>query len=380
MREMIRAFRNLGHEVEPVIAGGEEPAYDSTSRPTIARRVKDTVKTVVPAVCWESLRDYRLVQKDRDLKHDLIEVVDSFGPDLIYERSAYLQNSGVRVAEKFGIPHVLEVNAPLIEERQTLAGSSSLLQQRAERVEAEKLRRTKQVLIVSKTLQREIQDKNNIDKEKFTVTHNAVRPETARSDMSRVEEIEAKYKLSDKFVVGFVGSVFPWHGIDLLIEASRKLADAVDNLQVLIVGDGSIVPDLKVLRDELGLSQSVHFTGRVPHREVFNFIEAMDVTVSPQSHWYGSPVKIFEYGAMEKPIVAPKNGPVSEVMEDGTDGLLIDSDVDELYESLRTLAEQESLREKIARNFHRKVMENHTWEQNARKVLSNIAYEADEYS
>jgi glycosyltransferase involved in cell wall biosynthesis len=380
MREMIRAFRNLGHEVEPVIAGGEEPAYDSTSRPTIARRVKDTVKTVVPAVCWESLRDYRLVQKDRDLKHDLIEVVDSFGPDLIYERSAYLQNSGVRVAEKFGIPHVLEVNAPLAEERETLVGTASWLQQRAERVEAEKLRRTEHVLIVSETLQHEIQEKYKVDQKKITVTHNAINPEKARSDKSRVKEVSAKYNLSDKFVVGFVGSVFPWHGIDLLIEASQKLADAVDNLQVLIVGDGSIVPDLKDLRDEQGLSERIHFTGRVPHSDVFNFIDVMDVTVSPKSHWYGSPVKIFEYGAMEKPIVAPRNGPVSEVMEDGTDGLLVDADVDELYEALRTLAEQESLREKIAQNFHRKVLKNHTWKQNARKVLSSIAHKVNEYN
>lgn len=117
MREMIRAFRELGHQVKPVIMGGRQEMYDSSALSSVTDRMKNTLKQAVPSRLWESLKDYRLLRRDHYFKAKLAAEVQSFAPNLIYERTNYLQPSGVRVAQDFNIAHVLEVNSPHLEEK-----------------------------------------------------------------------------------------------------------------------------------------------------------------------------------------------------------------------------------------------------------------------
>lgn len=381
IRGIVDAFNNDGHNVCPVVMGAGHTSDDSHFNLTsLVKKGKNVAKKLVPAQIWETLKDYHLIQQDKRFKARLAKEVGGFDPDIIYERANYLQPSGVRVAEKFNVPHILEVNSPYVEEKEILNDASSWFQARARSVEQEQLDKTSLVVTVSNALMKHFLHKHDVERDKFLVVPNAIRLDNATFDPDRVQKIRNRYDLGGRLVAGFVGSIFPWHGVDVLIKAAQCLREKRDNFTLLIVGDGETLPKLKRLTHKLGIWNRVVFTGRVPHEDVFNFIEVMDITVAPSAQWYQSPVKIFEYGAMGKPIIAPNTAPVREIMEDGMDGLLVDADVDDLYEALRTLAEQESLREKIAQNFHRKVMENHTWEQNVRKVLSSIANEADEDS
>ena len=70
------------------------------------------------------------------------------------------------------------------------------------------------------------------------------------------------------------------------------------------MGDGEILSDLKLLCSNLNISDSVIFTGSVAHADVFAYIDLMEIAVMAKSNWYGSPVKIFEYGAMKKAIIS----------------------------------------------------------------------------
>ena len=98
---------------------------------------------------------------------------------------------------------------------------------------------------------------------------------------------------------------------------SPELVEQMTNAVVLVTGgDGSILPDLKNLADKLGLASKIIFTGNVAHEKVNDYLAVMDIAVMVKSNWYGSPVKIFEYGAASLPMICPDTIPVRDVITD----------------------------------------------------------------
>ncbi|MDZ4698691.1 MAG: glycosyltransferase family 4 protein [Rhodothermales bacterium] len=367
MREMIKAFEEAGHEVRPLIVGDLKVAEAEA-----APRLRDRVKPLVPALVWESARDAALLHRDRRLQITLEDNIQAFGPNLIYERASFMQCSGVEVAWRLGVRHVLEVNAPYLEERKAFSSGPSLFERKARAMERRQLSMTDRAVVVSSTLKDHFMAAHGLPEERFLVVPNAVDPDKIVVHPDRVHAIKTGYGLTDQFVVGFVGSLFRWHGVDRLIRAAAELRRRSDGLVVLIVGDGEIRAELEALAQSLGVSDIVRFTGNVAHEEVFDHIEAMDACVMPDSNWYGSPVKLFEYGAMRKPIVAPDNGPVRDVFTPFEDGLVVRNEA-ELAEMLRRLMADPEEGARFAGSFHRKVIERHTWRRNAEAVLETLA-------
>jgi glycosyltransferase involved in cell wall biosynthesis len=187
--------------------------------------------------------------------------------------------------------------------------------------------------------------------------------------MEDVSEVREAYKLEGKTVIGFVGSIFPYHGVHLLIEAFSQLDEKVDT-RLLIVGDGAALPELKAQALSAGVLDRCIFTGSVPHRKVYPLMENMDICCMPDSNWYGSPVKIFEYGLMKKPVIAPDVGPVRDVMKDGEDAILVKPKAEALKAALEKLVEDRNLRDELSHSWHEKVLLNHTWDAAAKKVLN----------
>ena len=170
-------------------------------------------------------------------------------------------------------------------------------------------------------------------------------------------------------MIGFVGSIFPYHGVDRLIRSVSELKNI--NIVVLIVGDGYLIPELKKIANELGISSRVHFTGSVPKEDIYNYISAMDIVTLPNTEWYCSPVKLFEYGALGKRILAVNEAGVADIMS-YEDGELFENNDNAFQEALiKTFAEFDVLAKK-ARGFHQKIVTNHTWKSNAAGVLLEI--------
>jgi glycosyltransferase involved in cell wall biosynthesis len=138
---------------------------------------------------------------------------------------------------------------------------------------------------------------------------------------------------------------------------------------MLIVGSGEVLPDLQRRVLELGLEKKIHFTGNVPHQKVYSYLSLMDITIMARSNWYGSPVKIFEYGAMRKAIIAPNVVPVQDVMQHREHGLLIEASTEALTQNMRYMLQQPEERTRMAESFHKKVMEEHTWEMVAKHII-----------
>lgn len=363
MREMIAAWRRMGVEVKTLIAGDEVSGeYGESNQSRFSRWKKH-----VPSIFWETAKDINLLRYDGVLKSDLEKAITEFKPDLIYERVAYLQNSGIKMATKRHIRHISEINAPFPEERIRFSGKSWLLKQ-ARDYERQILAHSDLITTVSSALKSHLAEKLSDIEEKIMVVPNCVNPDEVSHEREDIEEIRSAYELDGKTVIGFVGSIFPYHGVDILIKAFSAL-DRGDQLRLLIVGDGETLSELKSDARRLGVLDRCIFTGSIPHRYVYAMIEAMDICCMPKSNWYGSPVKIFEYGLMKKPVIAPDVAPVKDVMRNQIDGILISPEVDELILALRRLLKNRDFRSKVATSWHEKVLLEYTWDNAAKRIL-----------
>ena len=369
MREIIGAFKELGHEVKFLIAGEQtmRPQASVTS-PKQPSRLKPILKAIIPNIIWESVKDLALIRLDLASGEQLTELAANYQPDVIYQRSHYGMVSGVQVAREFGIHHVLEVNSPNVDERIRLSGQS-LLAQHTRKKDAWTFSNSDHVVVVSTFLAKNLK----IDQiaKNWSVTPNAIR---------KGQELESTLDVSRKslnietsaFLLGFVGSIFPWHGLELIIEAVHQLQSEGKNAQALIVGDGEIREKLEEAAQTLGLSNIIHFTGTVPHKDIIAFTRLCDALVMPKSNSYGSPVKIFEYGLVGKPCIVPNVAPVIEVFKRGEDGWVIDPCMKDLIFAIESIFDSPSEAEKRANNWHEKVISNHTWQSNALVALSQL--------
>jgi glycosyltransferase involved in cell wall biosynthesis len=370
MREIMKGFETLGHEVHPLIMGGlkSPDASGLTSAPPQKSSFKQRLKPLVPKVIWQSLKDFNLKRFDTYARQELEAAVATFKPDLIYERGFYLMTSGVEVANAFGIKHMLEMNAPYPEERADMEGRS-FLHVEALKAERRQFEATQRIVVVSSALRDYVEKQSPGAAGKTIITPNAINPERFKvSDEQRTAKRQAM-GLKSETVIGFVGSIFPYHGVDMLIEAAAEVLKH-HPVKVLIVGDGYLLDTYKQRTRELGIEDHIIFTGRVPNDQIAQHIATMDITVMARSNWYGSPVKIFEYGALGKAVIAPDVVPVQDVMVHETDGLLIRPNVNDLTAQLNRLLDNEALRSQLGSTWSAKVHQHHTWQQMAQKILT----------
>ena len=155
----------------------------------------------------------------------------------------------------------------------------------------------------------------------------------------------------DAVVVGFVGILRPWHGVELLLEAFSQIEHSLGDVFLLIVGDGPSQTELEQLAQSLGLANKVIFTGRIPHRQVADYLAAFDIAVSPRATFYASPMKILEYMATGLAVIAPHMPNLQDLISDGVDGILFKAeDAHELANSLATLVKDQALRIRLGEN------------------------------
>ncbi|MFM7814782.1 MAG: glycosyltransferase family 4 protein, partial [Flavobacteriales bacterium] len=332
IREVIGAFEQAGHEVIRYIAGGEK--MEVVSAPAIPAR---WWRKLIPTFIRETIKDYRLLQWDNQQFDALCEIIRREKPDLIYERGYYLMTSGIRVAQQYGIRHFLEINAPYPEEKAAMSGKG-FYHSTSIKMERFQARNTDHLFVVSTALKEYYISRCDIDSAKITVTPNAVN--AAMLSNQQIQSGKEDLNMpQDSIVIGFVGSIFPYHGVDALIRSFASVKQGcTKNLRLLIVGDGEVLRALKELATAMGVQDQTIFTGNVRHQDIVLYLQCMDICVMAKSNWYGSPVKIFEYGALQKAIIAPDVVPVLDVMQHRVHGWLV-HDEEALELGIRTLIE-----------------------------------------
>ena len=291
------------------------------------------------------------------------ELPDDFEPDAIYERYSLNSTAGLRAAAERGIPLLLEVNAPLADEqaryRRLEDGDA------ARRVERRMIRATTRLIAVSGGIERWLLDAG-ADPERVTVIANGV-------DIERFRPLDgaamrARLGLHGRRVVGFVGSLKPWHDVATLI---RALALLPLKPHLLVVGDG---PERERLeRRAARLDVPATFTGAIAHDEVPAHLAALDVAVAPYAaddRFYFSPLKLAEYLAAARPVAAADIGDIRHCIRHGETGSLYPpGDADALAAAIGDLLHDRARAEALGAAGREHVRAAHTWEANAHAVV-----------
>lgn len=282
-------------------------------------------------------------------------------PDAIIERLSLFGHTGVDLADRFDVPLIVEVNAPLAEEASRYR--SLQLQALAEEIERRVLQRADAIVAVSSRLA-DCLAEAGVDRYKTHVVPNGV--DTSCFDaLPPASECKAGLGLNGSFVIGFVGSLKVWHGVEVLLSAFERLAASCPSAHLLIVGTG---PREQALRDKVcssRLAGAVTFTGAIPHAQVPKLIRAMDVAVAPflpMDRFYFSPIKLYEYMAAGVCVIASRLGQIAEVIDEDVNGLLFQAaDVDDLAGQLNKAAASPELRVRLGTRGAHTVRERLTW-------------------
>jgi len=367
-RETIIALQNLGAEVIPVIMGGttfEEVPYKDGKAITHSG-LKGFIKKIIPRYVWVTLKDFRLMMHDKRTAKRLEVAIIKYQPDLVYERSEYLQDASVAVVKKYKVKHYIEVNSPFVQEMKHLEGRS-LWTSLGHYKEKRKYKAADQVWVVSSALKSFLVERYGIESNKISISPNRIN--IKEFNQKNILELTVNFK-KEVPIIGFVGSILPHHDVEDLIAAFKLVIDRGYKVQLCIVGGGSLLDSLKTKVEQLKISEWVYFIGKVPHHNVPAYIKQMDICVMPGSNWYGSPIKIFEYGILGKAVIAPNNGPVNDVMEDLKDGILIEKGADSIASAMIKLIEDSELRLRIGNTFKTKIEAEYQWEHAAQMILS----------
>lgn len=355
---IVDALTALGHVVSVV---GPVPVHhraSKVSKPSLLARIKNTA----PRLFLELMQlAYNIVVHRR-----LAKAIKEFKPDLIYERYALFSFAGVRLARRFGIPLILEVNTPYAQAWAKYYGL--YLKKLARWLEKRTLMGANHIITVTE-VQMEMLAEEGIPPRRISVCHNAIDPDWFEPTRHNDPTLRTRLGLSGT-VVGFVGTMNRWQGITDFPGVIRAVLARCPEVSFLFVGDGEFRRPLEDFCHAEGYSNRVIFTGRKPHAEIPPLLALMDIGVLLNSNAYGSPMKIFEYMGMGKAVIAPSVGPVVEVLKNEETGLLIEpGNADQMSSQIIRLIGDHILRNKIATAGRAYVTANHTWQRNAMKIL-----------
>jgi len=273
------------------------------------------------------------------------------------------------------VPYILEVNAPLTVEQERYR--SLHMKSLAQGIEEVLFQKADSIIAVSEEVKEYIGSKG-VPIEKVHVTPNAVDPVQFDPDETGTQGM-LRERLSlpdDKFIVGFLGSLKRWHGVEILVEAMKVLWSSFENFHLLIVGNGPLRESLKEQFSREGIQDYTTLTGEIPYAEVPSYLKCMDITVAPYTRipdFYFSPLKVFEYMAMGRPVVTSGMGQIKEIVDDGRTGLLFEpGDPRDLAEKIISLRYNPELMSRIGTEARKSILHKRTWKNNAREILSIV--------
>lgn len=357
IQEMIRAFAKLGHEVRVIAARrgeGCDPALHVEDVPiTVAGN--DRAEKERAAMAQADAIEARLVSLWRDWPFDMI-----------YERYSLWSAAGCRAARRLSVPVVTEINAPLLLEQ--AAYRTLVCEQEARAIEAEVLAGSHALAAVSRQVGRYL-TKAGAEPSRVHVIGNAV--DTGRFHPG-VPPTALPGVAPDAFVVGFTGSLKMWHGVDTLLQAFRELRDRDSRAHLLICGDGPKRGWIDGFVAGAGLDDAVTMAGWVDHAALPGLIARMDVATAPypaaEDHYF-SPLKLYEYLALGRPVLASDIGQTAELLRGSEAALLVPpGDAGALARGLLGLCRDRALLERMSAEAAREGAR-HDWTGNAARVV-----------
>lgn len=353
-QEVLRTLVRHGVRVELFSTSAEgEP---SAGLETIAVHPMPRPPNAAPAV-----REQAALAANETLR----AVLHDSGPfSFVYERYSLWSYAGMEYARSAQVPGLLEVNAPLIKEQ---AEYRVLLDRAAaEQVARRAFGAATRLLAVSDEVAAYLHGFPEA-RGKVSVVPNGVRPERFP------EDVRPSLPAPGVFTVCFVGTLKAWHGVNILVEAFAQLHARDPRARLLIVGDGPEREKIAVDVVTRGLQAAAHFTGAVAPEAVPALLASSDAAVAPYpplADFYFSPLKVYEYMAAGRAVVASRTGQLENLIKSGVHGLLVPpGDATALAAALDQLRTDPALRQRLGQAARDRVLREYTWDSVVQRIF-----------
>lgn len=295
------------------------------------------------------------------------------GFDVIHERFTKLSIGGVLAARKLGIPVVLEVNADILDEWDSFGQGLRGLQRLVVRWNAAFcFRHATTIVAVSSPLKTQLVKAWNLPIEKIVVLPNGADVEHFQPHPDP-RAVRRRLGVEDVPSVVFVSGFYPWHASLELVDSFVQVHQQIPTAHLYMIGDGQMRNQTETYARQLGLEQVISFVGAVRHEKIPDWLAIADVAVMPypkmdRELWF-SPLKMYEYMAAGKAIVASRAGQIAEVISDGDTGLLIEpGDTEHFAQALILLLANEGERNRLGTNARQQAVARHSWQQYAHQL------------
>lgn len=298
------------------------------------------------------------------LNQTLLGRLEACGPfDLLYERQSLWSLAGLQHARRVGIPYFLEVNAPLVEQQRAYRELEFV--EAATTIESLLFEQADRIFVTTAGLVEYVHSRGGSRGKVRVLSCGAASHLFVRRSAPRTAN-------SEEFVVGFLGTLKPWHGTDVLLDAFALLQERRRGYRLLIVGDGPLREQIVRACRERGIARAVTMTGSVEHAKVGGYLAQMDVGVAsyPQlSEFYFSPLKVWEYAAASVPIVASASGELPVLFPHKEAALLHPpGNARKLARHIERLRDNPELGLRLARKAYRTARA-HTWDRLAARIV-----------
>lgn len=358
---MICGLRSIGCEIEESAPSIGEDNPSGGSGGWVGK-----LKAHLPSSIYELAElAYSLVAYRR-----LAQKIRSFKPNGVYERYNLYLLAGIWAKKRYGLPLILEVNAPMALERRQYGGLS--WPRLADWAERYVWKNADIVLPVTQVLADYIVSQG-VSPDRIVVIPNGINEDHYRN-LPSAEETKERLGLNGKMVIGFTGFVREWDRLDRIVKwIALQPADVGAHL--LVIGDGPARAEIEACATKLGVSDRLSFTGVVRREEVPAIAMAFDIALQTALVPYASPLCLFEYLALSKAIVAPDQPNHHEILTNRIDAILYDPDDDQgIEKALDALRANPAMRKQIAYEARRVIeQKNLTWKQHAAKVAGLFA-------
>lgn len=311
----------------------------------------------------------------KTLKEYITVISKKYNINIIHSHSPILcGRPALKAAKILRLPVVYEVRAlweDAAAEHKKIS-SKSLRYRLSRSMETDLFKKVDAITTLCRNLKEEIESRG-IQKGKIYVVNNGVDSKRFFSQ-PKDNSLLKRYHLEGKTILGYIGSLFSYEGLDCLIKAIKIIVNEYKKVCFLLIGDGPEIDNLKNLANTSGTSQYIIFTGKIPHSEILSYYSIIDIFVYPRRSNrltdLTTPLKPLEAMAMAKPVIGSDVGGIKEIINNGKTGLIFQSgDLVDLANKCLTLIKNEKDRKTLGERAREYIIKHRNWEKIVGKYL-----------
>jgi glycosyltransferase involved in cell wall biosynthesis len=362
--ELARAFATLGHEVRLVVPrprGALGPAEDLAAA-GVTLDLFAPISRKLPSAANHLAQGARLAA-----------LVRRFRPDLVYLRSTPVGFAVAGLLRGIGIGRIVTEHNGWLEDEVRALGYPAALSPLVRACQILDARLAHKARVITPEIGH-LLEHAGIPASKLLRIGNGTNLAHFRA-LERTAALRAMGLPEDRAYLGFIGNLAPWQGVDVLIDAFARLSGELPNWELLVAGDGPQRAALERRANEAGIAARVRFLGGVRYAEAPTVVSAFDIAVAPfarkrNSRIGLSPLKIRDYAACARPVVAADIAGVRELAPEGWLALHQPDDADDLAGVLAPLMRDPSRRADMGERARAYAEAHFGWGMVARRILA----------